>query len=641
MDKSADAVADQRRWYQWRRQAVLEQQIALLRTNFPITEIGSLLGAVGSWLAMWGTIPSHVMTWWLFSHVLVVIAVFVVLYVLIPKMLPAAKKNGSVRLAGVLSLCMGAMGLSWGSFAVVAAVWGNTNALPYAIAIIGGVSSGAVSLSSSLLWGSIAYLMWPVGLLVLCCFWLGGQFFVFGGILLIVYFALMIMQARNVEDAICRGIEHQLLNTDLVIRLKQETKVARDANIATDAARQRAEVAHLEADQANQTKSAFLANMSHELRTPLNAIIGYSEMLIDDIADENTDDSALADLGKIKSAGKHLLGLINDVLDLSKIEAGKVELDYGIIDVRQLMDQVCSTTQHLMSANKNHLVLKIAENFGCIESDITRLRQVLFNIVSNAAKFTHDGRITLEALRSRDAANVESLIVHVTDTGIGMSADQMAKLFQPFVQADSATTRKYGGTGLGLVISRKLCQMMGGDVTLQSEIGKGSCFTVKLLSTAPARARITLQRSANIDNLHDLMDAVQNICAQANLIGEFEADFRVAVEEACVNIIRHAYDGQSIGFINLDVSWADGQGVPAIVCVLRDQGRPFNPLDQPLPDITLSAQERGIGGLGVMLMRQMSDRILWEYDASFGNCLTLIKHIQTRSTTAQLPSKIL
>ena len=484
MNKPTDIVMDLQGWYRWRRQPVLEQQIDMLRINFPITLGGSLLGAVGSWLAMWGSVSTVAMTWWLVSHVLVVAAVFAVLHWYIPKTLVASEKGGP-RSATVLAICMGAMGLTWGSFAITATIYGNSNALAYAFAIIGGVSSGAVSLSSSLLWGSIAYLIWPVSLMIVCCVWLGGQFYIFAALMLLVYFLLMTMQARNAEEAICRGIEHQLLNTDLVKRLKQETKAAQTANIETEAARQRAELAHKEAEEANQTKSAFLANMSHELRTPLNAIIGYSEMLIDDIVDEGADDSSLADLEKIKSAGKHLLGLINDVLDLSKIEAGKVELEYDAIDVRQLMDQVCSTTQHLMSANRNQLVLNMPPDIGSIESDITRLRQVLFNIMSNAAKFTRDGVITLDVLRSHDSADIERLVVHVTDTGIGMSMEQMDKLFQPFVQADSATTRKYGGTGLGLVISRRLCRMMGGDVTLQSELGKGSCFTVSVVARAP------------------------------------------------------------------------------------------------------------------------------------------------------------
>jgi signal transduction histidine kinase len=225
--------------------------------------------------------------------------------------------------------------------------------------------------------------------------------------------------------------------------------------------------------------------MSHELRTPLNAIIGYSEMLIEEISDDDTDAGAVADLNKIKSAGKHLLGLINDVLDLSKIEAGKVDLECIPVDVPQLLDIVISTTESMVSMNRNRLVLNMPVDIGMIESDITRLKQVLFNIVSNAAKFTHDGVITLDVQRSREGGMGEVLEIRVSDTGIGMSGDQIAKLFQPFVQADSATTRKYGGTGLGLVISRRLCRMMGGDVTLDSELGKGSCFTVTVMASRP------------------------------------------------------------------------------------------------------------------------------------------------------------
>jgi signal transduction histidine kinase len=173
------------------------------------------------------------------------------------------------------------------------------------------------------------------------------------------------------------------------------------------------------------------------------------------------------------------------VLDLSKIEAGKVELNYERIDIPQLIDYITSTTQPLVAVNRNQLVLKIPKDIGYIESDVTKVRQVLFNIMSNAAKFTQDGVITLATLRQTDAEGIERLVIDVTDTGIGMSADQMSKLFQPFVQADSATTRKYGGTGLGLDISRKLCRMMGGDVTLQSEPGKGSCFTVTIVTSPP------------------------------------------------------------------------------------------------------------------------------------------------------------
>ena len=263
--------------------------------------------------------------------------------------------------------------------------------------------------------------------------------------------------------------------------LEAARKVAEIERRAADDARELAE-------QANQTKSAFLANMSHELRTPLNAVIGYSEMLEEELAEDGADATVLADLGRIKGAGRHLLGLINDVLDLSKIEAGKIELHYDTVDVAQLVDQVCSTSEPLLAANRNRLQVQAPADIGSIEADVTRLRQVLFNLVSNAAKFTADGTVTLTVAREAPAGGPEWIRFDVADTGIGMTPEQTAKLFQPFVQADSATTRKYGGTGLGLAISRRLCRMMGGDVTVASEPGRGSCFTARVLAAAPAES---------------------------------------------------------------------------------------------------------------------------------------------------------
>ena len=229
------------------------------------------------------------------------------------------------------------------------------------------------------------------------------------------------------------------------------------------------------AEAANRAKSAFLANMSHELRTPLNAIIGYAELLEEDTADADQR----ADLQKIHTSGKHLLGLINDVLDLSKIEAGKVELQIDRFDVSQFLDQVISTMQPLLAKNGNRLELHAQAPLGDMTGDASRLRQVLLNLLSNAAKFTHNGEVRLNVSR-RSNLNVESLVFEICDTGIGMSPEQLDKLFNPFVQADAATTRKYGGTGLGLSISRRLCEMMGGEITVQSELGRGSCFTVTL-----------------------------------------------------------------------------------------------------------------------------------------------------------------
>ncbi len=233
------------------------------------------------------------------------------------------------------------------------------------------------------------------------------------------------------------------------------------------------------AEQANRTKSAFLANMSHELRTPLNAIIGYSEMLQEEAEDVGQDDF-VPDLKKIHSAGKHLLALINDILDLSKIESGKMELFIEDFEVSQLVGDVKSTIAPLIEKNANTLVVKVPADVGRMHADITRLRQVLFNLLSNASKFTERGQVTLEAAAEKDEHGVDWLRFSVSDTGIGLTPEQLGKLFQAFVQADASTSRKYGGTGLGLVISRRFCQMMGGDITVTSDYGHGSCFTVRV-----------------------------------------------------------------------------------------------------------------------------------------------------------------
>ena len=232
------------------------------------------------------------------------------------------------------------------------------------------------------------------------------------------------------------------------------------------------------AEQANRTKSTFLANMSHELRTPLNAIIGYSEMLEEEAQERGLKDLA-PDLGKIHAAGKHLLALINDVLDLSKIEAGKMELFLEDFEVRALVQDVEATIRPLVEKNQNLLEVRCAPEVGQLHADLTRVRQILFNLLSNSAKFTQAGKVALEvqAVRIQGEPWIEFA---VTDSGIGMTPEQQRRLFQSFSQADPSTSRKYGGTGLGLVISRRFAQMMGGDIHLQSEFGRGSTFTVRL-----------------------------------------------------------------------------------------------------------------------------------------------------------------
>jgi signal transduction histidine kinase len=232
--------------------------------------------------------------------------------------------------------------------------------------------------------------------------------------------------------------------------------------------------------EASQNKSQFLSSMSHELRTPLNAIIGLTEMLVTNAARFGTD-KALEPLRRVNAAGTHLLSLINEVLDLSKIEAGKLELNPEPVNLARLIDEVVGTAGGLAEKNKNRMIVEAHENLGALTADSMRLKQILLNLLSNACKFTKEGEVALRARKVADGRNWVELAV--ADTGIGLTAEQQAKLFQDFTQADSLTARRYGGTGLGLAISRKLARMMGGDVTVASEPGKGSVFTLRL----PAR----------------------------------------------------------------------------------------------------------------------------------------------------------
>jgi PAS domain S-box-containing protein len=231
-------------------------------------------------------------------------------------------------------------------------------------------------------------------------------------------------------------------------------------------------------EQATRAKSDFVASMSHELRTPLNAIIGYSEILLED-AQSAGRDADTADLRKIQDAGKHLLGLIDNILDLSKIEAGKMTLYLESFELRPMIDSVAATVTPLARKTGNVLVVNCADDVGTIHSDLTKVRQILFNLLSNACKFTRNGTITLAALREENELG-GWIEFQVRDTGIGMTPDQQAKVFEAFTQADDSTTRAYGGTGLGLAITKSFCRMMGGDVTLTSEAGKGTSFLVRL-----------------------------------------------------------------------------------------------------------------------------------------------------------------
>ena len=285
-------------------------------------------------------------------------------------------------------------------------------------------------------------------------------------------------------------IVNDRLGDEVRERKLMESLLAHNVKIA-DEARERAE-------EANRTKSEFLANMSHELRTPLNAIIGYSEILEED-AIEQGQDFLINDIKKIRNAGKHLLSLINDVLDLAKIESGKVDLYLESFDVNKMLKDVVDTLQPTCEKNNNKMVLNFPDNIGLMRGDFTKVRQSLFNLLSNASKFTHNGEVKLtveqQVTKTKTGESQKFLHFTVQDTGIGMKPEHCKKLFQAFSQADSSTTRKYGGTGLGLAITQNFINMMGGEVTVESEYGVGSTFTLKL----PQIARQVMSKSEEFD----------------------------------------------------------------------------------------------------------------------------------------------
>jgi signal transduction histidine kinase len=235
------------------------------------------------------------------------------------------------------------------------------------------------------------------------------------------------------------------------------------------------------ADRANRAKSIFLAKMSHELRTPLNAVIGFSEILLDDVELDRKNKHKRADLERINSAGKHLLSLVTDVLDLSKIESNHIELKIEEFDLNEMVREVVATVQQMVAEKKNKLVVRCPANLGVVSTDPTKLRQAALNLLSNAAKFTEAGTITLGVQRRKRPAG-DWIEIQVQDTGIGIAEPDIGRLFQNFGQANQSTSSKYGGTGLGLALSQKLCALMGGGISVNSELGHGSCFTIRVLA---------------------------------------------------------------------------------------------------------------------------------------------------------------
>ncbi len=322
------------------------------------------------------------------------------------------------------------------------------------------------------------------------------------------------------------------------------------------------------AEEASRAKSTFLANMSHELRTPLNAIIGYSEMLEEEAQDSGTE-ATVQDLQKIKSAGRHLLALINDVLDLSKIEAGKMSLHLETFDVSGMIEEIVTTLEPAIEKNGNTLRVQLADEVGMMRADITKVRQILFNLLSNACKFTDRGAISVDVDQSTEEG-LDWLRFRITDTGIGISAQQQKNLFQEFAQADTSIARKYGGTGLGLAITHRFVQLMKGRIGVESQPGEGSTFTVHipaqvtLEAVGPIPAEGSSEASdaiADIQNDRDTILVIDDDAAVRELMSRFlmKLGFNVLTVPSGEEGLRLAKQVHPV-LITLDVVMPDCDG---------------------------------------------------------------------------------
>jgi signal transduction histidine kinase len=352
-----------------------------------------------------------------------------------------------------------------------------------------------VTLFGSFFYGGVSspFLPWLLVALLLGFFYLGER-----PLLVLGVFSLnlaMFYAAYGIRGSFPQQIPlEQLSNVGIVsvfsatvyvsmMALYYANVVASQSQLEQEAQRHRQTAIRLrktmeDAERANQDKSVFLAKMSHQLRTPLNAVIGYSEMLLED-AEGSEDQEQIADLRRINSAGKHLLSLVTDVLDMSKIEADKTELVIQPFDLASFIEDVVSTSRSLVVANGNEFVVDRSNDLGIVISDATRLRQITLNLLSNAGKFTRDGRVILSITREKQVSG-DWISIAVEDNGIGISQENLQKLFKDFNQAEASTASKYGGTGLGLALSQSLSHMLGGEITVISEYGRGSRFTIRI-----------------------------------------------------------------------------------------------------------------------------------------------------------------
>lgn len=474
------------------------ERVRLLYVQVPTALTGTLAVCLTVVLVLWDTVDHGFLLAW---AALVVAVNAYLLGVTVAYNRRVREPREAVRWWTLYGIEAVLHGMAWGGLGVIVYLADSSFYLLFTLAVLMGIAVGSVLTTGSMLSVFAGFVLPTLLPLVAILLAESSDLLFMLGLLLLIFAIIISMAAYNYNRSIRESLRLRFENAELVRDLtqaKQRAEASVEALESEVAERQAVEVklrqALRELELASSAKSTFLANMSHEFRTPLNAIIGYTELLEEEAKDADHGEM-YADLRKVKTAGLHLLNLINEVLDYSKIEAGKMELHVEEVNLREVIDDVVATAVPLLSQKDNRLVLNVQPDLGSVRTDVLKTRQILLNLLSNAAKFSERGIVTVSALQ-RDGF-VE---IAVSDTGIGIEPEKQVKVFEAFDQAESSTTRRYGGTGLGLSICRSYCRLMGGDISLHSRVGEGSTFmfTLPIRVVAPPPGKLPPSRADNV-----------------------------------------------------------------------------------------------------------------------------------------------